>query len=375
MFIWPLERNPQLFSQAILYLCFMGMEKVDNPDYLNWVSEIKSKIQSAQIKAALSVNHEMIRLYWDLGLSISEKLKKANWGSGVVEQLSKDLKKTFPDHKGYSRSNLFYMKRLVEFYADSDEDIEKIQQLVGQIPWGHNILIVSKSRNTNEAIFYIQKTLENNWSRTVLDHQIDLGLYERLGKAISNFEIVLPKPQSELAIETFKDPYKFDFLQIEEKALERDIEEQLVKHITSFLLELGAGFAFVGRQVPIEIDGDDYSMDLLFYQIKLKCYVVIDLKAIKFKAEHAGKMNLYLSAVDDTLKREDENPTIGIVLCKSKSKVVAEYALRGMTQPIGVAEYELIKSIPENMKSTLPTIEEIERATEEAIKIDLEDNE
>ncbi len=222
-------------------------------------------------------------------------------------------------------------------------------------------MIISKANNLKEALFYINKTIENNWSRAVLIHQIDLGLYERQGKAITNFEITLPTPNSELAIETLKDPYKFDFLTLADKVIEKDIEEQLVKHITSFLLELGEGFSFVGRQVPIKVDNEDFYIDLLFYHIKLKCYIVIELKSVKFKAEYAGKMNLYLSAVDDLMSGEGDNPTIGLLLCKSKSEIIAEYALRGTTQPIGVAEYEIIKSIPNNLQPQLPTIETLEK--------------
>jgi len=253
------------------------------------------------------------------------------------------------------------MRKWYEFYATSGLEIKKVQQLVGQIPWGHNVLIISKAKSIEEAIFYINKTVENNWSRTVLAHQVDLDFYNRSGKAITNFPNTLPTPQSELAVETLKDPYKFDFLTLSEKALEKDIEEQLVKHITSFLLELGGGFSFVGRQVPLKIDGEDFYIDLLFYHIKLKCYVVVELKSVKFRAEYAGKMNLYLSAVDDLMKSDYENPTIGLLLCKSKSEVIAEYALRGTTQPIGVAEYEIVKSIPTDLKPELPTVEEIEK--------------
>lgn len=264
------------------------------------------------------------------------------------------------------------MRKWYEFYSNSGLDIEKVQQLVGQIPWGHNVLIITKAESIEEAIFYINKTVENNWSRTILEHQVDLDFYNRSGKAITNFNDRLPTPQSELAIETLKDPYKFDFLTLKEKALEKDIEEQLVKHITSFLLELGGGFSFVGRQVPVKIDGEDFFIDLLFYHIKLKCYVVVELKSVKFRAEYAGKMNLYLSAVDDLMKSESENPTIGLLLCKSKSEVIAEYALRGTTQPIGVAEYEIVKSIPTDLKPELPTIEEIEK--ELTITLNIGDN-
>ncbi len=330
-------------------------------EYIKWVEELKGLIRKSQIKASISVNIEMLKLYWNIGKSISTKTKQEKWGASVVEQLSKDLKSSFPNQQGFSRSNLFSMKKWFEFYSSANIEIEKVQQLVGQIPWGHNVLIVTKAKSIEEAIFYASKTVENNWSRTVLAHQVDLDFYSRSGRAITNFQETLPEPQSELAVETLKDPYKFDFLTLQEKALEKDIEDQLVKHITSFLLELGIGFSFVGRQVPLKIDGRDFFIDLLFYHIKLKCYVVVELKSVEFKAEYAGKMNLYLSAVDDLIKSDNENPSIGLLLCKSKSKVMAEYALRGTTQPIGIAEYEIIKSIPDKIKGELPTIEQIEK--------------
>jgi predicted nuclease of restriction endonuclease-like (RecB) superfamily len=339
----------------------MKIEQANNSEYLSWITELKSKIQSTQLKAAISVNKELLSLYWEIGKSISLKITEANWGASVVEQLSKDLKTEFPNQKGFSRSNLFSMKQWFEFYSTSSKDIEKIQQLVGQIPWGHNVAIITKTKSTDEALFYCNKTIENNWSRAVLINQISSDFYNRQGKAITNFNNTLPEPHSGLATETLKDPYKLDFLDLQEKILEKDIEAQLVKHITSFLLELGAGFSFVGQQVPVKIDKQDFYIDLLFYHIKLKCYVVIELKAIEFKAEFAGKMNLYLSAVDDSMKTESDNPTIGLLLCQSKSEVIAEYALRGMTQPIGIAEYELSKAIPKDLKSNLPTIEKIEK--------------
>ena len=332
-----------------------------NSEYVEWVKEIKALIQKSQIKASISVNKELLKLYWSIGKSVSEKSNVEKWGTSVVEQLSIDLKKMFPNQLGFSRSNLFYMKKWFEFYKSSNFQIEFVQQLVGQIPWGQNILIISKARNLEEALFYVDRTIENNWSRSVLSHQIDLELFKRKGKAITNFKNTLPKPHSELAIETLKDPYKFDFLTLGERVLEKDIEEQLTEHITLFLLELGAGFSFVGRQIPLKIDEQDYHIDLLFYHIKLKCYVVVELKTAEFKAEYAGKMNLYLSAVDDLIRTENENPTIGLLLCKSKSKIIAEYALRGTSQPSGVAEYEITKSIPENLKPKLPTIEDIEK--------------
>jgi len=340
-----------------------------NEEYISWVVELKQLINSSQIKASLSVNREMLTMYWEIGQSISQKVETMKWGTGIVDVLAKDLKKLFPNQKGFSRTNLFYMKKWFEFYSLNQMEFEKVQQLVGQIPWGQNIVIMNKAKSAEEALFYLNKTLINNWSRAVLVHQIESDLYDRQGKAITNFKSTLITANSELAVETLKDPYKFDFLTLEEEALEKDIEEQLVKNITSFLLELGNGFSFVGRQVPLEIDGQDFYIDLLFYHIKLKCYVVVELKAVEFKAEYAGKMNLYLSAVDDLIKSDDENPTIGLLLCKSKSKIVAEYSLRGTTQPIGIAEYELSKAIPDDLKSNLPTIETIEQELENVKRI------
>lgn len=337
------------------------MSLTDNTkNYRHWVEELKTEIQRTQIKTVISVNHQLLELYWKIGQSISEKINVEKWGTSVVENLSKDLKKHFSNQKGFSRSNLFSMRKWYEFYSQPKMETEKVQQLVGQIPWGHNILIITKLNSIEEALFYVNKTIENNWSRTVLAHQIDLELHKRMGKAITNFENTLPKPHSELAIETLKDPYKFDFLTLTEEALEKDVENQLVKHITSFLLELGEGFSFVGRQVPLKIANEDFYIDLLFYHIKLKCYIVIELKSVKFKAEYTGKMNFYLSAVDDLLKGKDDNSTIGLLLCKSKSEIIAEYALRGTSQPIGVAEYKIVNSIPNELKPKLPTIEEIE---------------
>jgi len=330
-------------------------------EYKFWVEELKNDINKTQIKASVSVNYELLSLYWRIGKSISVKSNKKNWGSSLVELLSKDLQALFPNQKGFSRSNLFSMKKWYEFYSNGEIEIENVQQLVGQIPWGQNVLIITKSSSIEEAIFYVSKTIENNWSRTILAHQIDLDFYNRSGKAITNFTATLPQPHSELANETLKDPYKFDFLTLGEKALERDIEEQLVKHITSFLLELGGGFSFVGRQVPLKVDNHDFYIDLLFYHIRLKCYVVVELKSVEFRAEYAGKMNLYLSAVDDLIKTDQENPSIGLLLCKGKSEIIAEYALRGTTQPIGVAEYEIINSVPKNLETQLPTIESIEK--------------
>jgi len=354
------------------------MESLKNEDYKQWISEIKDKIRSSQIKASLSVNNEMLKLYWDLGGSISDKLTTSNWGTKVVAKLSEDLRRAFPDFEGFSKRNLLFMRQWFEFYQQSgNEQIEIMKQVVSQfpialnstdrikmlvslIPWGHNIVIIQKTKNLEQSLFYILKTIENNWSRTVLGFQIESRLFERQGKAITNFQLTLPKHQSDLANETLKDPYKFDFLNLTEKIQERDIEDQLVNHITQFLLELGTGFAFIGRQYLLKVGENEYKIDLLFYHIRLRCFIVVELKSGVFKPEFTGKMSFYLSAVDDLLRKENDNPTIGLLLCKSKDKVEAEYALRGISQPIGVAEYELSKAIPVNLKSQLPTIQDIE---------------
>jgi len=335
--------------------------KIPEKDYLNWLHEIKTKIKSAQIKAALSANSEMIALYWDLGKSIIEKQEVEKWGSAVVEKLSRDLKREFPEMTGFSRTNLFAMRQFYLFYKDG---AEFVPQLVGQIPWGHSRLIISKIKNIDEAVFYSHQTIENGWSRDILAMQIESKLYDRQGKSITNFNKTLPKPNSDLAKQTLKDPYRFDFMQLTKDAQEREIELNLMKNITQFLLELGKGFAFIGRQYEIKINEKNYKLDLLFYHIKLRCFVVIELKAGEFKPEYTGKLNFYLSAVDDLLKNKADNPTIGILLCKTRDRYDVEYALRDIGKPIGVSEY-LFKELPDNFKSELPTIEEIENELSE----------
>ncbi len=327
-------------------------------EYINWLNTLKNRIKQTQIKATLSANKTIITLYWEVGKELYEKQEKQGWGNAVVDNLEKDLLREFPNIKGFSRRNLFYMKG---FYAFYQADFAKVQQLVAQIPWGHNILIFSKSSSIDEAIFYLNNTLENSWSRSILDMQIKSELFARQGKAITNFQNTLPTVNSDLANETLKDPYLFDFLTLKEHANEKNIEDQLTKHITQFLLELGAGFAFIGRQYKIEVGEKDFFIDLLFYHTKLRCYVVVELKAKSFKAEYAGKLSFYLSAIDDKLKADVDNPTIGIILCQEKNKIEAEYALRGISQPIGVAEYQLSRAVPDNIKSDLPTIDEIEK--------------
>lgn len=324
--------------------------------YKNLLTDIKQRILSAQLKAALSVNAEMIFLYWQIGDSIAQKQKEQGWSSGVIPQLAKDLKIEFPNSKGYSERNL---GRMLAFYREyPNESI--LPQAVAKLPWGHNILLIEKIKDQKIRLWYAEKCIENNWSRDVLDLQIKSNLIQRQGKSINNFDSTLPKPLSDLANQTLKDPYIFDFLTLDQDFREKDVEKQLTHHITKFLLELGKGFSFLGNQYHLEVANQDYYLDLLFYHIKLKCYIVIELKNIKFKPEYTGKLNFYLSAVDSLIKEESENPTIGILLCKDKNNIEAEFALRDINKPIGISEIQFVEKLPDNLKSALPTIEEIE---------------
>ncbi|BDU51543.1 PDDEXK nuclease domain-containing protein [Haliovirga abyssi] len=334
--------------------------------YKEFVTELKLKIRNSQQRAILSANKELIILYWEIGKSILISQEKQGWGAKIIKQLSEDLKKEFPEIKGFSERNLKYMRK----FSDTYRDFQFVQEVIAQIPWYHNITLMEKIKDDNKRKWYIEKTIENGWSRNVLLHQIEYQLYERSdSKKVTNFENTLPKVQSELAMQTLKDPYIFDFLSIEKDALEREIEKELVKHISSFLLELGAGFAFVGNQYHLEIANRDFYLDLLFYHIKLKCYVVIELKTGEFKPEYAGKMNFYLSAVDDSLKSEDDNPTIGIILCKEKNNIFAEYTLRDMNKPMGIAEYKYNDIIPENLQTKLPSIEDLEKKLRDEFEV------
>ncbi len=344
--------------------------KIDK-QYIDWLKEVKNKIRTTQIKAALSVNSVLIQFYYELGKMIGEK--QTEWGTNFLETLSKDLQKEFPDMKGFSLTNLKYCKLFYQYVTIrpqvGDETAEmkspqigdEIFSLIFQLPWGHIKLLIDKVKDPFKTVFYIQQTIENNWSRDVLALQIKTDLYKRQGKAITNFKTTIPEPLSELAQQTLKDPYVFDFITMTSAYKEKDIEQQLVSHITHFLLELGKGFSFVGQQYPLEIGGQDYYLDLLFYHIKLKCFVVIELKNTRFIPEYAGKLNFYLSAVDTLLKQDDDKPTIGILLCRDKNNIEAEFALRDIHKPMGVSEFEITEIIPEDLKSSLPTIEEIER--------------
>jgi predicted nuclease of restriction endonuclease-like (RecB) superfamily len=348
----------------------MKQALIQNKTYYRWLKELKHKVRLVQIKAAVKVNSELLQFYWELGQDIVDKQRNAKWGDGFLKQLSIDLSSEFSDMKGFSLSNLKYIKQWYLFYS---QEIGKSQQAVGQkpiakqavsqlvqIPWGHNIAIISKCKNLDEALFYIQKTIQNNWSRSVLVHHIESDLFKREGKAITNFKATLPEPQSDLARETLKDPYNFDFLTLTEKHNEKELENALINHVTKFLLELGAGFSYIGQQYKLEVSGDEFFIDLLFYHVKLHCYVVVELKAVKFKPEFAGKLNFYVSAVDGILKSEQDNTSIGILICKSKNDTVVEYALKDVHKPIGVSEYIITKNLPNEFKSSLPSIEEIE---------------
>lgn len=326
-------------------------------DYKVFLQDIKQRIHTAQIKAALAVNQELLHLYWDLAEQIVAKQQAASWGDGFLQQMSRDLQAEFPGMRGFSKRNLELMRQWYRFWSSTPAIT---QQLVSQLPWGHNLIIISKIKHLDEALFYVQKTIENHWSRAVLIHQIESGFYQRNGKAINNFQATLPAPHSDLAHQTLKDPYCFDFLMLREKHDERELENALIEHITRFLLELGAGFSYMGRQYRLEVAGDEFFMDLLFYHVRLHCYVVIELKTVKFKPEFVGKLNFYISAVDSLLKTAEDNPTIGILICKSKNDTVVEYALRDVHKPIGVSEYTITKHLPADLQSSLPSIEEIE---------------
>lgn len=328
---------------------------INNNEYLDIVETIKLEIKSAQYKAAVSVNRELIMLYYNIGRIINEH---KTWGNKFIENLAADIRISFPDTKGYSIRNLKYMSKFAAEYPDE----QFVQTVSAQIPWSHNCVILDKVKEFSKREWYIRKTCENGWSHSVLIHQIESGLYERQATVdkISNFERRLPAPQSELAVQTMKDPYVFDFVPFREDMVERDIEEALVKDVTKLLLELGTGFAFLGNQYRLNVGGDDFYIDLLFYNLNLRCYVVIELKTGEFKPEFAGQLNFYLSAVDGILKRDEDNPSIGLLLCKSKNNLVAEYALKDMSKPMGVSEYKITKSLPEELEKQLPSVEDIE---------------
>lgn len=366
-----------------------NMTMASNSDFKSWVSQLKQDIRSAQIRAAIKVNTELLRLYWRMGADICEKQKSASWGDGWLKELSRELMTEFPDMKGFSHRNLQYIRQWYLFYnqentivqqavaqledvnvqqavAKLDDDMR--QQTVAQIsedvffsvPWGHHLYIISQCKDVSRAVFYLKKTVENGWSRAVLLNYLGTNLYERQGKAVNNFNRLLANPQSELAAQTLKDPYNFDFLTLDGEYRERELEQALTHNVTRFLLELGTGFAFVGSQVSLQVGEDTVYPDLLFYHLELRCYVVVELKVTKFKGEHLGQLGVYVSAVNHIKKKPTDNPTIGLLICKTKNNVMAQYALESTNQPIGISEYQLSKLMPEHIQSQLPTIEDIE---------------
>ncbi|WP_312306230.1 YhcG family protein [Pulveribacter sp.] len=324
--------------------------------YAEWLAELKTRIHTAQQRATLAVNRELVLLYWQIGRDILQRQEREGWGAKVIERLAHDLRVAFPEMKGFSPRNMKYMRAFAQAWPEA----EFVQQAAALLPWGHNLVLLDRLPGPKTRRWYAAQALEHNWSRNVLVMHIENRLLERSGAAVTNFEARLPAPQSDLARESLKDPYRFDFLGLSEEAHERDIETALVRHVTEFLLELGAGFAFVGRQVLLNVGGDEFFIDLLFYHLKLRCYVVIELKAGAFKPEHLGQLGFYLTAVDRQVKDERDNPTIGLLLCKSKNKVVAEYALGDRGQPMGIAEYRLLESLPAELQTSLPSIEQIE---------------
>ena len=377
-------------------------EITKHTEYRNWLSDLKQQIKVGQIKAALAVNSQMILLYWDLGRQIVEKQENAQWGSGFIEQLSRDLREEFPEMKGFTYDSLRFCKRFYLFYSSnwkqpvsklgnqiiaqlvqqvescsvsiSEQVVPKLQQPITQntviseqvvrqfalVPWGHHILILKKIKNINEALFYINKTIENNWSRSVLEYQIETNLYGRQGKAITNFNLTLPTPQSDLANEIMKDPYNFDFLQLSEKVKETDLEKALVQHISHFLPELGIGFAYMGRQFLLKIGRRDYRTDLLFYHTRLKSYVIIELKTREFEPEFVGKLNFYINAINELVKDDFDKPTIGILLCRNKDNYEVEFSLKDVNNPIGVSTFHYTE-LADEIKAALPSAEELQQ--------------
>ncbi len=354
-------------------------------DYKEWILDLKEKIRTVQLKAAIQVNTELLTLYWEMGIMIVQKQTTAKWGDGFISNLSKDLSKEFPDIKGFSLSNIKYIRQWYLFYsnyqsisqqlvgqlekshkhllgitAQENKTIHLIKSLLFQLPWGHNVLIVSKINCLDEAIFYIIKTIENNWSRNILSHQVESDLYKRQSKSLSNFSLTLPKPQSDLAHESLKNPYVFDFLSLTEKTRETDLEKALLNNIISFLLELGSGFSFIGKQKLLVVANEEFYPDLVFYHTKLHCYFLVELKIGRFKPEYAGKLSFYLSVFDKQVKSERDNPTIGLLLCKTTNRIIVEYSLRNVGKPIGVSEYKLTKTLPVDFINSLPSIEELE---------------
>ncbi len=334
----------------------MTSDLTGSDGYADLLRDVKERVRSAQRRAAAAVNSQLVLLYWSIGRLILARQDRQGWGAKVIERLSEDLRREFPDMKGLSARNLRYMRAFAEAWPD--EAI--MQQVVAQLPWGHNVRLLDYANTPSEREWYARAAIENGWSRNVLVHQIESGLYARQGKAVTNFRRALPAPESDLAAQMLKDPYNFDFLTLADDARERDLQRGLLQHLRDFLLELGVGFAFVGSQVHIEVGGEDYYLDLLFYHLRLRRFVVVELKLGSFQPEFVGKLNFYLSAADDILRHPDDGPSIGILLCRTQNRVVAEYAMRDLQKPLGVATYQLRDALPDSVQASLPSIEELE---------------
>lgn len=366
-------------------------------NYAGLLKEIKDRIRQAQSRAVLAVNAELVRLYWDIGRIIDGRQREEGWGAAVIPRLSRELRNELPEVKGFSERNI---GRMIAFYreypnpaeilpqpaaklhtakktpqaAAQRREIAKVPQpaaqlpmtLLWSIPWYHHIILIEKVKDRTARLWYMEQTLANGWSRNVLLLMVKSEAHRRQGKALTNFDRLLPAPQSDLVQQTLKDPYIFDFLTLEEPFHERELETNLLHQLERFLLELGQGFAFVGRQYRLAVGDTDFYIDLLFYHLKLRCFIVIDLKKGEFKPEHAGKMNFYLAVADDKLRHASDAPSIGLILCQDRNQIVAEYALRGATMPIGVSEYELTRALPSDFRSALPTVEEIEAELSES---------
>jgi predicted nuclease of restriction endonuclease-like (RecB) superfamily len=324
--------------------------------YAEWVETIKGRIQHAQTRAALAVTRELVMLYWEIGNEILERQRVHGWGAKVIERLAADLRDTFPEVRGFSRTNLLYMRA----FAAAWPDRQVVQQVAGRLPWGHNQVLLDKLADSAERHWYAQASVQYGWSRNVLVHQVESRLHERQGKAITNFTDTLPAPQSDFAQQVLKDPYNFDFLALAPEVRERDLERGLLLHLQRFMLELGKGFALIGTQYPLRVGGKEFHADMLFFHTRLMCHVVVELKVGEFKPSDTGQMNFYLTAVDNLLKRPEHNGSIGLILCKEKDHVVVQYALAGVAKPIGVAEYILNEPLPDVLADMLPTVEEFE---------------
>ncbi len=331
--------------------------EIESADYIRLLAGLKERIRSARLKAAVAINQELVLLYWSIGRDILDRQDSAGWGARIVDKLAADLRRDFPEMTGLSSRNLKYMRAFAEAFPDQ----EIVQQLVAQLPWGHVIKLMEGVREPETRLWYAREAIRHGWSRAVLAHQIESGLHDRQGKALTNFARTLASPQSDLAQQLIKDPYSFDFLGLTAEISERELERSLLEHLRSLILELGKGFAFVGSQYHLEVGGQDYYLDLLFYHLHLRCFVVVELKIEDFKPEFAGKMNFYLSAVDDQLRHDQDGPSIGIILCKGKNEVIVEYALRDAARPMGVAEYRLSDALPRALQAALPTPSELSR--------------